>query len=177
MLAGTASAVGLCAYIVKLNGSFMSYRDHSQNQPRPDTTVPTLIVLGALVVVGAFAALSKSIADGLGADFWVVLDAMGRTVMGLLFFGGLVIGAAYLGVFPRLGCAVGLLLSVAGSVVWWCFGTVLDSMALGGLNPASATAFHYGEAPWWDTWWIQWGGSALLLGFVIACAVRALDDG
>ena len=149
--------------------------DH-RNQPEQDTTIPVMIGIGALVVVGAVAALSKSIADALGADFWVVLNALGRTAMGLIFFGGLVIGAAYFGMLRKLGCAVGLLLAVTASVVWWCFGTVLDSMALGGRNPASDMAFHYGDFPWWDSWWFQWGGSALLLICAIVAGVCALND-
>ena len=152
----------------------MSYHhDH----PEQDTTIPLIIGIGILVAVGVVAALAKNIADALGADFWVVLNAMGRAAVGLLFFGGLVIGAAYMGMFHRLGCAIGLLLAVTGSVVWWCFGAVLDSMALGGGNPATDMAFHYGDFPLWDSWWFQWGGSALLLICAIAALVCALNDG
>jgi hypothetical protein len=101
--------------------------------------------------------------------------SIGGTAIGLIIFGGLVVSAAYFGVLHRLGCAIGLLLAVMGSIIWWCFSRVLDSMALGGQNPASGMAYHYGGFPWWDSWWFQWGGSAVLLVCVIvtgACALR-----
>jgi len=151
----------------------MSYH---QNQSQPDSAIPAIIAAVALVVVVAVASLSKSIADALGADFWVVLYALGHSAIGILLFDGLVIGAAYLGLFHNLGCVVGLIVAMTASVVWWCFGTVLDSMALGGQNPASATAFHFGDPPIWDTWWFQWGGSGLLLVCVVAAGWCALND-
>ena len=135
-----------------------------------------MIGIGAVVVAGLVAALSKSIADTLDADFWVVLNSLGRMAIGLIFFGGIVIGALDLEMLHTLGGAIGLLLAVTGSVVWWCFGMVLDSMALGGENPASVTAFHYGDFPWWDSWWFQWGGSGLLLVCAVVAAVCAFND-
>jgi hypothetical protein len=153
----------------------MPYENSSRRQRQADPVI-VLAVLGILAVIGVVAALAKTIADALGADFWVVLNAMGRMAVGIAVFGGLVIGAFYLGLLHRLGWAIGLLFSTIASVIWWCFGTVLDSMAVGGIDPASANAFHFGDPPWWDTGWLQWGGSAVLLVFVVVCAVCALDD-
>jgi hypothetical protein len=149
------------------------YQNESQHQP--DRALAVALVIGVLIVVGAVAALSKSVADALGADVWVVLGAMGRMTGGLIFFGGLVIGGAFCGIFRRVEWMFCLLLAVTASVMWWCFGTVLDSMALGGLDPASTVAFPWNNY-WWDSWWFQWGVSALLLIPVIVCAIAAMDD-
>jgi hypothetical protein len=153
----------------------MSYH---QTHNQPDNTTPVMICIGAIVIVVgiALAAVCKKVADALGADFWVVFHALGHMAIALLVFYGAVIGAAYLGMLHKLGWTISLLLAGTGSVVWWCFAPVLDSMALGGQNPASGTVFDYGDFPFWDSWWFQWGGTVLLLVFAVVALRRARND-
>jgi hypothetical protein len=148
----------------------MSY---DQNQNEAENTIPMVITIVSIVVIALVAALSEKVADALGADLWVLRHALVRMAIGFLVFVGIVIGAAYRRMFYNLKWTVGLLVAVTGSVVWWCFGTVLDSMALGGQNPASEMVFHFDGYPWWDSWWFQWGGTGLLLVFVVVAWVCA----
>jgi hypothetical protein len=151
----------------------MSYH---QAQHQPDSAIPAMIGIGAIVIVVIALAAVKKVADALGADFWVVFYALLHMVIGLVVFGGAVFGAAYLGMLHNLRWTIGLFLAGTGSVVWWCFATVFDSMALGGQNPASETVFHYGDFPFWDSWWFQWGGTVLLLVCVVVAGWRAWND-
>jgi hypothetical protein len=151
----------------------MSYH---QTQNQPDNGIPAMIVIGAIVVIALAAVLSKTVADALGADFWVVLDGLGRMTIMLLICYGAVFCAVYLGMLHKLGSTIVLLLAGTASVVWWCFCRVLDSMALGGHNPASEMVFHYGDFPFWDTGLFQWGVTVVLLVCVVVAGWRAWND-
>jgi hypothetical protein len=151
----------------------MSYH-HPQNQP--DNAIPAMIVIMAIIIIATALVVVKRIAYTLGADFQVTLHALIHIVAGGVIFYAAVFGAAYLGLLHKLGWTIGLLLAGTASVVWWFFCSVLDSMALDGQDPASETVFHYGDFPFWDSWWFQWGGTILLLVCVVVTGWRTWND-
>lgn len=111
-------------------------------------------VFGFIAVVAVVLLFTASRA--LGCDFFILAKAAGLAVvvLGLAWLAG-----AYLGV------DVGFVAAVAATFIWAIFFPVIDSIALGGIDPARDFSPLARELPLWAGL-LKWGG----LGLTVALA-------
>lgn len=111
-------------------------------------TLSLVFCVGGLV--GLYA-LSK----GLGCDFGTLMRAFPGVMIVLMFAG--------LAIF-RLDLDALLISAVAAALIWLCLFGVIDSIAMGGIDPSQPDPMPFlrERSVWPDV--VKWGGEMLLLG-------------
>ena len=125
--------------------------------------------VGAAVLVATvfFLVFVKKIANSIGADFEVTLEAI--TFSGLIV---IIAGIALAFLKPRITVS----LAILGTLIWPAWWRVLDSIAAGGKNPSADVIFML-STPWWDTSLFKWGVELTLAAIATWLLVKDSDWG
>jgi hypothetical protein len=105
-------------------------------------------MLSVVFCVGGMVAL-YGLSTALGCDFWTLMRAL-PLVVGVVML-------AWLAVF-RLDLDAFLVCAVAAAIIWLCLFGVIDSIALGGIDPSKPDPMPFlrERSAWPEV--VKWGG-------------------